>query len=78
MKKIIFSILFITITLGLTLVNVTLRKDDTNIDIKLKNIEALGENEPGGPDQCYVIGTLCIYYDTQGNPVFCPGLALDI
>lgn len=78
MKKIIFSILFLSITLGLTLVNVILRKDDTNIDIKLKNIEALGENEEGGENPCYVIGSLCMYYDTAGNIVFYPGLALDI
>lgn len=78
MKKIIFSILFIFISLGLTLVNVTLRKDDTNIDIKLKNIEALGEKEEGGENPCYVVGTLCMYYDELGNLIFYPGLALDI
>ncbi|MCB6971725.1 MULTISPECIES: hypothetical protein [Butyricimonas] len=78
MKKIIISILFVSVVLGLTLVNVTLRNDATNIDIKLKNIEAFGENEGGDENPCIVIGSLCMYYDKDQNPVFYPGLALDV
>ena len=78
MKKIIISILFVSVVLGLTLMNVTLRKDATNIDIKLKNIEAFGENESGDENPCTVIGTICMYYDKSGNPIFYPGLTLDL
>ena len=78
MKKIIISILFISIVLGLTFINITLRNDATNIDIKLKNIEAFGENESGDENPCTVIGTICMYYDKNGNIVFCPGLTLDL
>ncbi len=45
MKKIVLIIIFISITLVLTLTNVGLRKDSTNIDIKIQNIEAFGNNE---------------------------------
>ena len=45
MKKIVLIIIFISITLALTLTNVGLRKDSTNIDIKIQNIEAFGNNE---------------------------------
>ena len=41
MKRVILIICFISITLALTLLNVNLRKDSTNIDIKIQNIEAL-------------------------------------
>lgn len=48
MKRVILIICFISITLALTLLNVNLRKDSTNIDIKIQNIEAFGNNEDGG------------------------------
>ncbi|MBC5622930.1 hypothetical protein [Butyricimonas hominis] len=78
MKKFIISILFISIILGLTLVNVTLRKDSTNIDIKIKNIEAFGDNESGEDNPCTIVGAICMVYDTNGNPTFYPGLTLDV
>ena len=52
MKRVILIISFISITLALTLLNVNLRKDSTNIDIKIQNIEAFGNNEDGGDDPC--------------------------
>ena len=76
MKKFIISILFISIILGLTLVNVTLRKDSTNIDIKIQNIEAFGNNEDGGDDPCKAPGGVCMTYDKDGDPIFHIGLSI--
>ncbi len=78
MKKILICTLFISIVLGLTLFNVTLRKDSTKVDVKIKNIEALAADESGAEDPCTVIGTICFYYDENQNPIVCPGLTLDI
>ena len=56
MKKIILITIFISIVLAFTLLNVNLRKDSTNIDIKIQNIEAFGNNEDGGDDPCKAPG----------------------
>ena len=77
MKKILICILFISIVLGLTLFNVTLRKDSSKVDIKIKNIEALAADEKDDDDPCTAIGTICFYYDKDRNPVVCPGLTLE-
>ena len=77
MKKFIISILFISIILGITLINITLRKDATNIDIKIQNIEALAADESGEDNPCKVSGYICMFYDDDFNPVFYPGLALE-
>ena len=63
MKRVILIICFISITLALTLLNVNLRKDSTNIDIKIQNIEAFGNNEDGGEDACIAPGGVCMTYD---------------
>ena len=78
MKRVILIICFISITLALTLLNVNLRKDSTNIDIKIKNIEAFGDNESGEDNPCTIVGAICMVYDTNGNPTFYPGLTLDV
>ena len=76
MKRVILIICFISITLALTLLNVNLRKDSTNIDIKIQNIEAFGNNEVGGDDPCKAPGGICMTFDKDGNPVFHVGLSL--
>lgn len=78
MKKFIVIILFISLILGLTLINISLKNDSTNIDIKIKNIEAFGDNENGEENPCTIPGAICMFYDTSGNPIFYPGLTLDI
>lgn len=70
MKKIVLIIIFISITLVLTLTNVGLRKDSTNIDIKIQNIEAFGNNEDDDDNPCKSPGGVCMTYDKDGNPVF--------
>ena len=52
MKKIILITIFISIVLAFTLLNVNLRKDSTNIDIKIQNIEAFGDKEDGDDNPC--------------------------
>ncbi|MFR6543143.1 MAG: hypothetical protein ACLUPL_11435 [Butyricimonas virosa] len=76
MKRVILIICFISITLALTLLNVNLRKNSTNIDIKIQNIEAFGNNEAGGDDPCKAPGGICMTFDKEGNPVFHVGLSL--
>ena len=76
MKKIILITIFISIVLAFTLLNVNLRKDSTNIDIKIQNIEAFGNNEDGGDDPCKAPGGICMTFDKDGNPVFHVGLSL--
>ena len=76
MKKIILITIFISIVLVFTLLNVNLRKDSTNIDIKIQNIEAFGNNEDGGDDPCKAPGGICMTFDKDGNPVFHVGLSL--
>ena len=78
MKKILICLLFISIVLGLTLFNVTLRKDTAKVDIKIKNIEALAADENGDEDPCNAVGAICFYYDKDQNPVICPGLTIEI
>ena len=74
MKRVILIICFISITLALTFVN--LRKDSTNIDIKIQNIEAFGNNEDGGDDPCKAPGGVCMTYDKDGDPIFHIGLSI--
>ena len=76
MKRVILIICFISITLALTLLNVNLKKDSTNIDIKIQNIEAFLNNEDGGDDPCKATGGICMTFDKDGNPVFHVGLSL--
>ena len=52
MKKIILITIFISIVLVFTLLNVNIRKDSTNIDIKIQNIEAFGDKEDGDDNPC--------------------------
>ena len=73
MKKIVLIIIFISITLALTLTNVGLRKDSTNI----QNIEAFGNNEDDDDNPCKSPGGVCMTYDKDGNPVFYAGLSLE-
>ena len=68
MKKIVLIIIFISITLALTLTNVGLRKDSTNIDIKIQNIEAFGNNEDDDGQSMQIPGGVCMTYDKDGNP----------
>ena len=77
MEKIVLIIIFISITLVLTLTNVGLRKDSTNIDIKIQNIEAFGNNEDDDDNPCKSPGGVCMTYDKDGNPVFYAGLSLE-
>ena len=76
MKKIILITIFISIVLVFTLLNVNIRKDSTNIDIKIQNIEAFGNNEDGGDDPCKAPGGICMTFDKDGNPVFHVGLSI--
>ena len=76
MKKIILITIFISIVLAFTLLNVNLRKDSTNIDIKIQNIEAFGNNEDGGDDPCKAPGGVCMTYGSDGYPIFHPGLSI--
>ena len=69
MRKIVLIICFISITLVLTLLNVNLRKNSTNIDIKIQNIEAFGNNEAGDNDPCKAPGGVCMTYDEEGDPI---------
>lgn len=76
MRKTILITLFISIVLVLTLQNVSLRKDFTNIDIKIKNIEAFGADESGNTDPCTKPGGICMTFDEEGHPVFHAGLSI--
>ena len=76
MKKIILITIFISIVLVFTLLNVNIRKDSTNIDIKIQNIEAFGNNEEGGDDPCKAPGGVCMTYDKDGDPIFHIGLSI--
>ncbi|HJA14790.1 MAG TPA: hypothetical protein H9796_06890 [Candidatus Butyricimonas faecavium] len=76
MRKIVLIICFISITLVLTLLNVNLRKNSTNIDIKIQNIEAFGNNEAGDNDPCKAPGGVCMTYDEEGDPIFHIGLSI--
>ena len=76
MKRVILIICFISITLALTLLNVNLRKDSTNIDIKIQYIEAFGNYEDGGDDPCKAPGGVCMTYDKDGDPIFHIGLSI--
>ena len=76
MKRVILIICFISITLAFTLLNVNLRKDSTNIDIKIQNIEAFGNNEDGGDDPGKAPGGVCMTYDKDGDPIFHIGLSI--
>ena len=77
MKKIILITIFISIVLVFTLLNVNIRKDSTNIDIKIQNIEAFGDKEDGDDNPCKAPGGVCMTYDKDGNPVFYAGLSLE-
>lgn len=48
----------------------------TNIDIKIQNIEAFGNNEDGGDDPCKAPGGVCMTYDKDGDPIFHIGLSI--
>lgn len=76
MKKTILITCFISIILVLTLLNVNLRKSSTNIDIKIQNIEAFGNNEEGRDDSCKAPGGICMTYDEDGDPIFHIGLSI--
>ena len=76
MKKIILITIFISIVLAFTLLNVNLRKDSTNIDIKIQNIEAFGDKEDGDDNQCKAPGGVCMTYGSDGYPIFHPGLSI--
>ena len=76
MKRVILIICFISITLALTLLNVNLRKDSTNIDIKIQNIEAFGNNEDDDDNPCKSPGGVCMTYDKDGDPIFHIGLSI--
>ncbi len=76
MKKTILITCFISIILVLTLLNVNLRKSSTNIDIKIQNIEAFGNNEEGRDDPCKAPGGICMTYDEDGDPIFHIGLSI--
>ncbi len=76
MKKTILIICFISTILVLTLLNVKLRKDSRNIDIKIQNIEAFGNNEEGDDNPCKAPGGVCMTYGSDGYPIFYPGLSI--
>lgn len=76
MKKIILITIFISIVLAFTLLNVNLRKDSTNIDIKIQNIEAFGDKEDGDYNPCKAPGGVCMTYGSDGYPIFHPGLSI--
>ena len=76
MKKIILITIFISIVLVFTLLNVNIRKDSTNIDIKIQNIEAFGDKEDGDDNPCKAPGGVCMTYGSDGNPIFHPGLSI--
>lgn len=77
MKKIIIVVSFISITLVLTLQNISTEKDSSNISIKLKNIEAFASEEIPVENPCKKPGAICMYYDENKNPIFYPGLTLE-
>ena len=76
MKKIILITIFISIVLVFTLLNVNIRKDSTNIDIKIQNIEAFGDKEDGDDNPCKAPGGVCMIYGSDGYPIFYPGLSI--
>ena len=76
MKKIILITIFISIVLAFTLLNVNLRKDSTNIDIKIQNIEAFGDKEDGDDNPCKAPGGVCMTYGSDGYTIFHPGLSI--
>ena len=76
MRKTILITLFISIVLVLTLQNVNLKKDSTNVDIKIQAIEALGADESGSNNPCTAPGGLCFTFDEDGNPVYSVGLSI--
>ena len=76
MKKIILITIFISIVLAFTLLNVNLRKDSTNIDIKIQNIEAFADKEDGDDNPCKAPGGVCMTYGSDGYPIFHPGLSI--
>lgn len=76
MKKIILITIFISIVLVFTLLNVNIRKDSTNIDIKIQNIEAFGDKEDGDDNPCKAPGGVGRTYGSDGYPIFHPGLSI--
>ncbi len=74
MRKTILVIFFIFTIVTFTLLNVSLKKDASNIDIKIQHIEAFGENEEGWTDPCTSPGGICMTYDENGDPLFHAGL----
>ena len=76
MKKIILITIFISIVLVFTLLNVNIRKDSTNIDIKIQNIEAFGDKEDGDDNPCKAPGGVCMTYGSDGYPIFHPGVSI--
>ena len=76
MKKIILITIFISIVLVFTLLNVNIRKDSTNIDIKIQNIEAFGDKEDGDDNPCKAPGGVCMTYGSDWYPIFHPGLSI--
>ena len=76
MKKIILITIFISIVLVFTFSNVNIRKDSTNIDIKIQNIEAFGDKEDGDDNPCKAPGGVCMTYGSDGYPIFHPGLSI--
>ena len=76
MKKIILITIFISIVLVFTLLNVNIRKDSTNIDIKIQNIEAFGDKEDGDDNPCKAPGGVCMTDGSDGYPIFHPGLSI--
>ena len=76
MKKIILITIFISIVLVFTLLNVNIRKDSTNIDIKIQNIEAFGDKEDGDDNPCKAPGGVCMTYGSDGYHIFHPGFSI--
>lgn len=76
MKKTILAVFFISTIVTLTLLNVNLRKDSTNIDIKIQHTEALGANESGNTNLCTKPGGICMTFDEERHPVFYAGLSI--
>ena len=76
MKNILLITIFISIVLVFTLLNVNIRTDATNIDIKIQNIEAFGDKEDGDDNPCKAPGGVCMTYGSDGYPIFHPGLSI--
>ena len=53
-----------------------LKKDSTNVDIKIQAIEALSADESGSNNPCTAPGGLCFTFDEDGNPVYSVGLSI--